>query len=260
MFFEIYNSENLTEFDVVNIIEKYRRNLKNYYSPSFETIAAFGQNAAMVHYAPTEKNCGNIENNGLLLIDTGGQYFDGTTDTTRMLVLGNITKEESESLTLVLKGNIAIAKLKFPKGKTGRDIDGIAREPLWQKGLDFKHGTGHGIGYFLAVHEGPQRISPMCGVELKKNMTLSDEPGVYVENGYGIRIENHLCVKEYNDKFLCFEVLNYCPIGTKGINVSLLNRDETAWLNSYNEKCCELLKSHLTKEEYEWLKIYTAKI
>lgn len=259
-FYEIYNSDNLTEFDVVNIIEKYRRKLPGYYSPSFETIAAFGKNAAMVHYSPTEENSGKVGNNGLLLIDTGGQYTDGTTDTTRTLVLGEITKEEKESLTLVLKGNIAIATLVFPNGKTGKDIDAIAREPLWKKGLDYKHGTGHGIGFFLGVHEGPQRISPMCNVEFRENMTLSDEPGVYIENGYGIRIENHLCVKKYNNEFLCFEVLNYCPIGTKGIDESLLDRDETQWLNGYNEKCCELLKPHLAKEEYEWLKTYTAKI
>jgi Xaa-Pro aminopeptidase len=214
----------------------------------------------MVHYSPSEKNSGKVGDNGLLLIDTGGQYTDGTTDTTRTLVLGEITKEEKESLTLVLKGNIAIATLVFPNGKTGKDIDAIAREPLWKKGLDYKHGTGHGIGFFLGVHEGPQRISPVCNVEFRENMTLSDEPGVYVENSYGIRIENHLCVKKYNDEFLCFEVLNYCPIGTKGIDESLLDRDETRWLNGYNEKCCELLKPHLAKEEYEWLKTYTAKI
>ena len=259
-FFEIYSLSGLTEFDVVNIIEKYRRELPGYYSPSFDTIAAFGKNAAMVHYSPSEESSGKVGNNGLLLIDTGGQYYDGTTDTTRTLVLGEITKAESESLTLALKGNIATATLIFPNGKTGRDIDCIARKPLWKKGLDYKHGTGHGIGFFLGVHEGPQRISPVCNVELKENMTLSDEPGVYIENGYGIRIENHLCVKKYNDEFLCFEVLNYCPIGTNGIDASLLERDETQWLNSYNEKCCKLLKPHLTKEEYEWLKTYTTRI
>ena len=259
-FFEIYNSQYLTEYDIVNIIEKYRCTLDSYYSPSFDTIAAFGKNAAMVHYSPTERNSGKVGNNGLLLIDTGAQFPEGTTDTTRTLVLGDITKEESESLTLVLKGNIAIAALVFPNGKTGKDIDSIARKPLWKKGLDYKHGTGHGIGYFLGVHEGPQRISPVCNVELKENMTLSDEPGVYVENAYGIRIENHLCVKKYNDEFLCFEVLSYCPIGTNGLDISLLDREETDWLNSYNEKCCELMKPYLNKEEYEWLKTYTAKI
>ncbi len=259
-FYEIYNRDNLTEYDVVNIIEKNRQNLDGYYSPSFDTIAAFGENAAMVHYSPDEKNSGKVGENGLLLIDTGGQYFEGTTDTTRTLVLGDITEEESESLTLVLKGNISLATAVFPVGKTGRDLDGIVRSTLWKKGLDYNHGTGHGIGYFLSVHEGPQRISPVCNEILKENMFLSDEPGIYVENGYGIRIENHLCVKKYNDEFLCFEVLNYCPIGTKGIKTELLDAEEIKWLNDYNEKCRELLIDHLTKEEAEWLKTYAAKI
>ncbi len=259
-FYEIYHSGDLTEYDVVDIIEKHRKTLDGYYSPSFDTIAAFGKNAAMVHYSPDKTSCGNVGVNGLLLIDTGGQYLEGTTDTTRTLVLGNISEEESESLTLVLKGNISLLTTVFPKGKTGRDLDGIVRQPLWKKGLDYNHGTGHGIGYFLSVHEGPQRISPVCAEELKVNMTLSDEPGVYIESGYGIRIENHLCLKEYNDKFLCFEVLNYCPVGTKGIKAELLGKEETAWLNAYNEKCRALLKDYLTEEENEWLITYTAKI
>lgn len=259
-FYEIYISENLTEYDVACIIEKHRKTLDGYYSPSFDTIVAFGKNAAMVHYSPDEDNCGKVGDNGLLLIDTGGQYFEGTTDTTRTLVLGDISEEESESLTLVLKGNISLLTTVFPKGKTGRDLDSIARRPLWKKGINYNHGTGHGIGYFLGVHEGPQRISPMCAEELKVNMTLSDEPGVYIENSYGIRIENHLCVKEYDDKFLCFEVMNFCPIGTKGIKAELLDKEEIEWLNAYNEKCRALLKDYLTEEENEWLVTYTAKI
>ncbi len=259
-FYKILHTDNLNEYDIVGIIEKERNKLEGYFSPSFDTIAAFGENAAMVHYSPSQSNSCKIGNNGLLLIDTGGQYFEGTTDTTRTLVIGNITEEESESLTLVLKGNISLLKTVFPKGKTGRDLDSVVRRALWQRGYDYNHGTGHGIGYFLNVHEGPHRISAFSQEELKVNMTLSDEPGVYIENKYGIRIENHLCIKEYNSKFLCFDILNHCPIGTYGIKKELLDNDEIDWLNSYNTKCRELISSYLSEEEAEWIEKYTAKL
>ena len=193
----------------------------------------------------------------MLLIDAGGQYFDGTTDTTRTLVMGDVTDEEKECFTLVLKSNIRLATTVFPKGKTGRDIDSIARASLWKHGFDYNHGTGHGIGYFLSVHEGPQRISPRCDEKIAINMTFSDEPGVYIRDKFGIRIENHLCVREFSktdsNTFLCFEVLNYCPIGTEGIVTELLDKDEITWINSYNKKCVKLLKPNLTEDEYSWL-------
>ena len=217
-----------------------------------------------MHYCAQKDNCAKINADGFLLIDTGGQYFEGTTDTTRTLVMGKITQEQKENYTLVLKGNIALSMSVFPKGSTGSDIDAIARIPLWKKGLDYRCSTGHGIGYFLGVHEGPQRISSMSKERLALNMTLSNEPGVYIENGYGIRIENHLCVREYKNseygKFYCFEVLNFCPIGTDGIVTQLLDNEQKDWLNSYNERCKELLKEHLTKEEYEWLIQFTKAI
>ena len=263
-FYEIYHSQNLSEWDVVEIIEKYRNMQEGYFSPSFDTIAAFGENAAMVHYSPEKEKCSCIGENGLLLIDTGGQYFEGTTDTTRTLALGEISDKEKEALTLVLKSHIAILTAIFPEGTKCSELDSLARIPLWKKGLDYRHSTGHGIGYMLSVHEGPQRLSSACNEVVKINMTFSDEPGVYIENEFGIRTENHLCVKENFEteygKFLGFEVLNYCPIGTEGLLPNLLDNTETEWLNNYNAKCRELITPYLTKEEQEWLISYTAPI
>ena len=263
-FYEIYHTSDINEYDVGNIIEKHRIKGEGYFSPSFDTIAAFGKNAAMMHYCAQENSCAKIENNGLLLIDTGGQYFEGTTDTTRTLVMGNITDEQCENLTLVLKGNISLLMSVFPEGSTGQSIDMAARAPLWKKGLDYRCGTGHGVGYLLGVHEGPQRISQLCKEKLLPGMTITDEPGVYIEGEYGIRIENHLSVREFKKteygKFLCFEVLNFCPIGTAHLKSELLDKEQLKWLNSYNERCRELLFEHLTKEENEWLKIYTKAI
>lgn len=263
-FYAIYKRANLTEWDVCSIIEENRRKLDGYISPSFETIAAYGANAAIIHYAPKSENSAPIKKQGMLLIDTGGQYIEGTTDTTRTLVLGDIPYEQREMLTLVLKGNIALATTVFPEKSRGCDLDSIARIPLWKKGLDYRYSTGHGIGYLLSVHEGPHRISSASTYELEVNMTVSDEPGVYVENEYGIRIENHLCIRNFSEseygKFLSFEVLNYCPIGTNGLLAELFDADEKKWLNEYNRNCYELISPYLDEEEKEWLKIYSKEI
>lgn len=263
-FYEIYHTENLDECDAADIIEKHRKVFAEYYFPSFDTIAAFGANAAMMHYSPEKETCAKVGKNGLLLIDTGGQYPEGTTDTTRTLVIGEITDEQKESLTLVLKGHIALASAVFPSGTRCSEIDAIARMPLWKKGLDYRCSTGHGVGYMLGVHEGPQRLSSACNEKLVLNMTVTDEPGVYIEGEYGIRTENHLCIKEAYEteygKFLRFEVLNFCPIGTGGLNRELLEKNERNWINEYNAKCRELIMPHLTKEESEWLTSYTKTI
>ncbi len=263
-FYEIYHSDCITECDVVNIIEKYREKQEGYISPSFDTIAAFGPNAAMMHYSPDKEKCAKIEQNGLLLIDTGGQYFEGTTDTTRTLALGEITQEEKEALTLVLKGNISLASAVFPDGTKCSEIDALSRSVFWKKGLDYRCSTGHGVGYLLGVHEGPQRLSVACNEVLKVGMTITDEPGIYMKNEYGIRTENHLVVKdafqtEYG-KFLCFELLNYCPIGTKSLLTDILTTEEKTYINEYNEKCRELILPHLSEEESKWLISYTAPI
>ena len=200
----------------------------------------------------------------MLLIDTGGQYFEGTTDTTRTLVLGEIDTKWKQSLTDVLKCHISLLTAVFPSGTRCSEIDSIARMQLWKMGLDYRCSTGHGVGYMLGVHEGPQRLSASCNEVLEVNMTVTDEPGVYMENEYGIRTENHLSVTnafntEYG-QFLRFEVLNYCPIGTIGLIPELLENEEKDWLNKYNEKCRELIIPYLTEEESAWLILYTAPI
>lgn len=264
-FYGIYNGAAIkTETDVCSEIEKNRSAAKEYMYPSFETIAAYGKNAAMMHYAPRKETAAKIQKQGMLLIDTGGQYTIGTTDTTRTLILGDITPQQAENYTLVLQGNINLAKTVFKDECSGRDIDIAARRFLWEKGLDYRCGTGHGVGYVLCVHEGPQRISKGGSCVLKEGMTVTDEPGVYIENEYGIRIETHLCIvkkceTEYG-KFLEFQNLSYCPIGTKGIAAELLTPDEKEYLNRYNEKCRQMYKKYLTAEEYLWLENYTAEI
>ncbi len=263
-FYEIYHKGSITECDVVNIIEKNRVKSDGYISPSFDTIAAFGPNAAMMHYSPEKDKCAKIEKDGLLLIDTGGQYFEGTTDTTRTLALGKISYKKREALTLVLKGNISLASAVFPDGTKCSEIDSLARNIFWKNGLDYRCSTGHGVGYLLGVHEGPQRLSAACNEVLKVNMTITDEPGIYMENEYGIRTENHLVVKEAFQteygKFLRFEVLNYCPIGTEPLLADILTTEEKTYINEYNEKCRELIMPHLSEEEREWLISYTAPI
>ena len=264
-FYEIYNTEKtLSECKVSDIIEKNRKSQENYLYPSFETIAAYGKNAAMMHYSPDRDNDVKIKHSGMLLIDTGAQFPEGTTDTTRTLILGDITEEEAENYTLVLKGNIALASAVFPYKTKCCELDALARNALWKKGLDYRCSTGHGVGHVLSVHEGPVRISAMCDLVLEKGMTVTDEPGVYKEDCYGIRIENHLFVKEKDNteygKFLCFEPLNYCPIGTKYLRKDLLTQEEICYINDYNEKTVELYKEKMTAEEYQWLKIYTEKL
>lgn len=263
-FYKIYTTQSLDECTVADIIENQRRKFPEYYFPSFSTIAAFKENAAVIHYSPCKENCAKIDGDGLLLIDTGGQYTEGTTDTTRTLAIGEITDEEKESLTLVLKSHIALLAAVFPEGTRSCEIDALARIPLWRKGLDYRYSTGHGIGYLLSVHEGPHRLSSSCNEVLKVNMTVSDEPGIYIEGAYGIRTENHLCVKEAFEteygKFLRFEVLNYCPIGTQCLLPDLLTNEEKEWVNEYNNKCRRLITPYLTKEEKKWLISYTATI
>ncbi len=263
-FYEIYHTENIDECDVADIIEKHRKSFGGYYSPSFDTIAAFNENAAMMHYTPKRDDCAKIGENGLLLIDTGGQYKEGTTDTTRTLAIGEISEEQKESLTIVLKGHIALLTAIFPKGTRFSEIDSLARTPIWKKGLDYRCSTGHGVGYMLGVHEGPQRISSYCNEKVKINMTVTNEPGIYLEGKYGIRTENHLLVKsafktEYGE-FLRFEVLNYCPIGTYGLLPTLLDEEEKAWLNKYNGECVKLISPYLTEEETKWLTSFTKAI
>lgn len=247
----------LHELDVVKKLHELRAAQEYFFSESFETIAACGANGAIVHYQPTSQTNSELKENSLLLLDSGGQYFDGTTDVTRTIALGQPSAEMIADFTTVLKAHIALARLRFPIGTAGQKLDIVARSLLWQKGLDYKHGTGHGVACFGNVHEGPISISVSgsdCG--FKPNMVTSDEPGIYKEGQYGIRIENlqyTRCLAEYPD-FLEFVPLTEVPIDKKLIDVYLLSDDERAWLNKYHDNVYNSLAPYLNENEKVWLK------
>lgn len=267
-FYKIYHAEEgtLTECDVCDILEKERRAREGSMGLSFDTIAAYGQNAAMMHYSPRKESAAVIYKKGMLLIDSGGHYLEGSTDITRTLILGEITDEMKKAFTLVLKGNIALCSAVFQKGVSGCNLDVLAREPLWREGLDYKCGTGHGVGYLLNVHEGPQSFGTGMGSSypLKPGMNITVEPGVYEEGKFGIRTENDVLVKERcktaSGEFYEFDMLSYCPIDLRGVDKSLLTRSETDWLNDYHKKVYEIISPNLTAEEAAWLKAETRAI
>lgn len=260
-FYKIYNAPDgsMTEYDVCNLLLEERGKQEGNLGASFDTIAAYRSNAAMMHYSPDEEASAVIKKEGMLLIDSGGQYFEGTTDITRTLVLGEISQEEKKAYTLTLKGNIALCNAKFLKGTPGCNLDILARYPLWQEGIDYKCGTGHGVGYLLSVHEGPQGFGP--GVRyttpLEIGMNVTVEPGVYVEGKYGIRIENDVIVTPFisngDGEFYQFEMISYCPIDTRAVDKSLLTDKEIEWLNTFHKNVYEKLSPYLNKEESEWL-------
>lgn len=243
-----------TELDIVQKLLEFRALHSNFISPSFATIAAFASNGAIIHYSPKDKTNKTIENNGLFLLDSGGQYFGGTTDITRVIAIGKPTYQQKLDFTLVLKGHIALANSVFPKGTTGAQLDALARYFLWQYKKDYPHGTGHGVGNCLSVHEGPQRISKFSNVILEPGMILSNEPGFYKENEYGIRIENLMLVKEYSDNFLCFETLTLAPIDTRLVLFNLLSQLEKKWLEKYHHAVYGKLSKFLELDEKKWLK------
>lgn len=237
---------------------------------SFNTISAAGGNAALPHYSATEDNNASLKSGEIYLVDSGGQYLDGTTDITRTVILdqlpqGELGQQMVERYTRVLKGHINLALARFPKGITGSQLDALARYALWQVGLDFDHGTGHGVGSYLCVHEGPQNISPRINRQpLMAGMIVSNEPGYYQAGDYGIRIENLVLVSEASvptggDRaMLGFETLTLAPIDRRLINASLLSEDELAWLNRYHQRVYESLAPHLPTEEQQWLAEITA--
>ncbi|ELC8455215.1 aminopeptidase P family protein [Clostridium perfringens] len=233
---------------------------------SFETIAGHKEHGAMMHYSATPESDYTLEPRGFLLIDSGGQYLDGTTDITRTFVLGELTEQERKDYTLVLKGHIGLMRAKFLKGATGSALDIKAREPLWNEGIDYKCGTGHGVGFFLNVHEGPQSISPVPNkVALEPGMIITNEPGVYREGKHGIRTENTMVVvkdtySEEFGEFYKFDTISLCPIDLEGLDISLLNEEEKAWLNNYHKKVYDLLAPYLDEEEKEFLKNETREI
>lgn len=246
-----------TELEVVQKLHELRQEQDLFFEESFETIAGAAENGAIVHYQPTEKTNRKLQENNLLLLDSGGQYFDGTTDVTRTVALGIPSAEMIHDFTLVLKGYIALERAIFPKETSGVQLDALARLPLWREGKDYKHGTGHGVGCFGNVHEGPNRISnkgSMYG--FKANMVTSIEPGYYKENAYGIRIENLVYSKPSKkyENFLEFETLTLVPIDKKLIDVYLLDAGEQDWLNNYHRKVYESLAACVNDDEKKWLK------
>lgn len=246
-----------TELEVVQKLHELRQEQNLFFEESFETIAGAAENGAIVHYQPTEKTNRKLQENNLLLLDSGGQYFDGTTDVTRTVALGIPSAEMIHDFTLVLKGHIALERAIFPKETSGVQLDALARLPLWREGKDYKHGTGHGVGCFGNVHEGPNRISnkgSMYG--FKANMVTSIEPGYYKENAYGIRIENLVYSKPSKkyENFLEFEILTLVPIDKKLIDVYLLDAGEQDWLNNYHRKVYESLAACVNDDEKKWLK------
>lgn len=262
-FMEVENKlsqgETITELDVDHILLKYRSDMELFFDESFGTIVGYGPHGAIVHYEPTVESNAVIEPHGLLLVDSGAQYLDGTTDITRTIALGAPTHEEKHDFTLVMKGHIALASMIFPAGTFGVQLDVEARKFLWQEGLTYLHGTGHGIGHFLNVHEGPQtiRMNP-TPVPLMLGMITSNEPGLYRENVHGIRCENLvLCVHAMTTscgEFLKFETLTLFPFDTTLLETEIMTDQEINWINDYHEEVYTRLAPMLDEKEREWLK------
>jgi Xaa-Pro aminopeptidase len=249
----------LTEIDAVAAIESFRRETGLLKDVSFPTIAGAGGHGAIVHYRVSRRSNRRIAPNELFLIDSGGQYEDGTTDVTRTVAVGTPSADMRRHFTLVLKGHIAVARAVFPEGVTGAQLDSLARQFLWRAGLDFDHGTGHGVGSYLSVHEGPARISKLGTVPLERGMILSNEPGYYRADSYGIRIENLVLVTEAAavpgaEKTLnAFETLTLAPIDRRLIEPALLSADEAAWLDAYHDRVREALAPLLDVATRAWL-------
>jgi len=247
-------------------LEELRRESGQLKDISFDTISAVGPNGAIVHYRPTTASKAKLTGDTLYLIDSGAQYADGTTDVTRTIAIGTPSAEMRHHYTLVLKGHIAVATARFPKGTRGQDLDPFARRALWQEGLDFDHGTGHGVGSYLSVHEGPQRLSRFGSVELEPGMILSNEPGYYREGKYGIRLETLVLVtapeaiEQGTREMLGFETLTLVPFDRRLIDVAMLTRQELQWLNAYHATVRREIEPHLKGADRPWLRHATAPI
>lgn len=253
------------ELTIVDKLREYRSQQNLYVGDSFDTIAGYGANGAIVHYHVTPDSSLKVNPEGFLLIDSGAQYFDGTTDITRTVALGEITDQMRKDYTMVLKGHIGIATCKYPEGTRGSQIDILARKTLWDNGLNYLHGTGHGVGHFLNVHEGPQSIRMNENpTTLQPGMVTSNEPGLYRAGQYGIRIENLVLTKEDMvtefGAFYSFETLTLCPIDTTPVIKDMLTDNEVSWLNNYHQYVYDRLSCNLTEEEKDWLKEKTKAI
>lgn len=264
-----FGTQTLTEYGLMQKLHEFRAGQEHFVEESFCTIAGFRGNGAIVHYQATAGDCADVVGKGVLLLDSGGQYLEGTTDITRTVWLGEIpqsgTAEEASfrrfchDFTLVLKGHIALACARFPRGTRGNQVDILARQYLWQEGLSYGHGTGHGVGHFLGCHEGPQNIrTDNNPTPLEVGMICSDEPGLYRSGEYGIRTENLITVvpvqKTGFGEFLGFEVLTLCYYDTRLVEKELLTRKEIAWINAYHQRVLQEITPLLTPEEAQWLK------
>ncbi|EPZ1090852.1 aminopeptidase P family protein [Acinetobacter baumannii] len=266
----LHQSQRISELTIDEKITAFRAQQEGFIGPSFSTIAGFNANGALPHYRATEEHYSFIEGDGLLLIDSGGQYVEGTTDITRVVPVGTPTEQQKRDYTLVLKCHIALAKTIYPEGLAAPLLDSICRHTLWQHGLDYRHGTGHGVGFALNVHEGPQVLSYYAPIhaysKLREGMILSNEPGLYHEGQYGIRIENlvanrlHSGFEETYGDFLEFETLTLCPIHLDCIIVDMLTDEEKDWLNGYHQTVQERLAEHLSGDVLDWLIYNTRKI
>ena len=254
-----------TELSIDRKLHAFRATQDLYAGESFDTIAGYKEHGAIVHYSATEESNATLHPKGFLLLDSGAQYLDGTTHITRTIALGELTTEEKTDYTLVLKGHIALAMAVFPSGTRGAQLDVLARMPLWSHKMNFLHGTGHGVGHFLSVHEGPQSIRMHENpIVLQPGMVTSNEPGVYKGGSHGIRTENLTLVCSAGEglfgEYLKFETITLCPICKKGIIKELLTADEVDWLNNYHQQVYEKLSPKLNEEEKAWLKEATAAI
>lgn len=263
-----FGSVPMSELSLTEKINHFRAEQENNLGPGFSTIIAYNEHAALPHYCATSDTDSVIGSTGIFLIDSGGQYLDGTTDITRTITFGRPGEKQKRDFTFVLKGTIGLAMVKFPYGTTGCQLDMIARKALWENGLNYGHGTGHGVGFCLNVHEGPQGISPGVTASSKTviepGMLISDEPGIYREGEYGIRIENLvLCyedeVTEFG-RFLKFDTVSLCYIDKSLIDISLLDKKEIDWLNAYHKEVYEKISPHLSEDEKLWLREKTEKI
>ncbi|MBQ5621067.1 MAG: aminopeptidase P family protein, partial [Bacteroidaceae bacterium] len=248
-----------TEISIDRKLTALRAEQDLYRGLSFDTIAAYGPHGAIVHYEATPETDAVLEPKGLLLLDSGAQYQDGTTDITRTIALGALTDEERLDYTLVLKGHIRLALTRFPDGISGTQIDALARYAMWQHGINYGHGTGHGVGSYLCVHEGPHQIRHTWKpAPLHAGMTVTNEPGIYRQGKHGVRIENTMLIVEDGEtefgRFLRLEPLTLCPIDLTPVIWEMMTPEEVAYLNTYHKKVCDELSPYLDEEEKEWLK------
>lgn len=261
-------TEEITELTATEKLEELRREMGNYLRPSFEPISSYGEHSAMCHYSSSPETDVPLKEGGLYLTDMGAGYYEGSTDITRTYAIGEVPTEQKEHFTLVAMSNLRMASAKFLKGCDGTNLDIIARMPFWERGLNYNHGTGHGVGYLLNIHEGPASLRWQHreneSQELLPGMILTDEPGIYIEGSHGIRLENEILIREGQrneyGQFLEFEILTFVPMDLDAIEAGIMTQEDRERLNRYHEKVYEKVSPYLNEEEKAWLKIYTRNI